>query len=45
MANVLGLLLFVVYIVWIVGLAASVTWLVVRLSPTKKPKPESKPSV
>jgi len=37
MLNVLGLLLFVVYIVAVVALAASVTWLVVRLTPPKKP--------
>jgi uncharacterized BrkB/YihY/UPF0761 family membrane protein len=37
MLNVLGLLLFVVYIVAIVSLAAGVTWLVVRLTPPKKP--------
>jgi hypothetical protein len=38
--NVLGLVLFVVYILAIVSLAAGVTWLVVRLTPAKKPKPE-----
>jgi hypothetical protein len=38
MLNVLGLLLFVVYIVAIVSLAAGVTWLVVWLTPVKKPK-------
>jgi hypothetical protein len=41
MANVIGLLLFVVYMAAIIGLAAGVTMLVVRLSPAKKPKPES----
>ena len=39
MANVLGLIGFVLYIVAIVGAAAGVTWLVVRLSPAKKPQP------
>jgi hypothetical protein len=40
MANVLGLLAFAVYVCLIVGLAAAVTWLVVRLTPPqKKPKP------
>jgi len=39
MANVIGLLLFVVYIAAIISLAAGVTWLVVRLTPAKKPKP------
>jgi hypothetical protein len=38
-ANVLGLIGFVLYIVAIVGAAAGVTWLVVRLSPAKKPQP------
>jgi hypothetical protein len=38
--NVLGLVLFVVYILAIVSLAAGVTWLVVRLTPAKKPKTE-----
>jgi hypothetical protein len=37
MNNVLGLLLFVVYIAAIVGVAAGITWIVVRLSPAKKP--------
>jgi hypothetical protein len=43
-ANVLGLLGIVVFIVAMISLAASVTWLVVRLSPNpnkKKPTPES----
>jgi hypothetical protein len=35
--TVLGLLAFVLYIAVIVGAAAGVTWLVVRLSPPKKP--------
>ena len=43
MANVLGILAFIVYILAVVGVAAGVTWLVVRLSPPpnskKKPKP------
>jgi hypothetical protein len=39
MSNALGLIAFVVYVVVIVGLAAGVTWLVVRLSPQKKPNP------
>ena len=37
MKDALGLLGFVVYILVIVGAAASVTWLVVRLTPAKKP--------
>ena len=36
MSNVLGLLAFVAYIVAIVGLAAGLTWLVVRLTPPRR---------
>jgi H+/Cl- antiporter ClcA len=36
MANVLGLLAFVAYVILIVGLAAGITWLVVRLTPPQK---------
>ena len=39
MSNVLGLLAFVVYVLAIVGVAAGVTWIVVRLTP-----PQKKPS-
>jgi hypothetical protein len=39
--NVLGLILFIVYIAAIIGVAAGVTMVVVRFSPKKKPKPES----
>ena len=38
MDNVLGLLAFVVYIAVVIAVAAGVTWLVVRLTPAKKPK-------
>ena len=37
MHDVIGLLLFIVFIAVIVGAAASVTWIVVRLSPPKRP--------
>jgi hypothetical protein len=37
LTTVLGLLAFVVFIVAIIGVAAGVTWLVVRLSPPKTP--------
>ncbi len=37
MSTVLGLLAFLVFIVAIIGVAAGVTWVVVRLSPSKKP--------
>jgi hypothetical protein len=39
MEDVLGLVLFVVYIAAIITVAAAVTWLVVRITPTKKEKP------
>ena len=39
MANVLGVLAFVVFIVLVIATAASVTWLVVRLSPPKNQPP------
>ncbi|MGH2932981.1 MAG: hypothetical protein ACRDL2_00495 [Gaiellaceae bacterium] len=35
MSNVLGVLLFLVFIAAIIGAAASITWLVVKLSPPK----------
>ena len=41
MSTVLGLLGFVVYMAAIIGVAAGVTLLVVRFSPTKKPKTEA----
>ena len=37
MSTVLGLLAFVVFIVVVIALAAAVTWVVVRVSPSKKP--------
>ena len=37
MSTALGLLAFVVFIVAIIAVAAGVTWVVVRLSPSKKP--------
>jgi hypothetical protein len=37
MTTALGLLAFVLYITAVVGVAAGVTWLVVRLSPPKRP--------
>jgi len=41
MKDVLGLLAFVLYCAAVVGVAAGITWVVVRLSPAKKPKPEA----
>ena len=43
MQTALGLIGFVIYILVIVAAAAGVTWVVVRLSPAKKPD-ESKPA-
>jgi hypothetical protein len=37
--DVLGLIGFAVFIVCVIGAAAGVTWLVVKISPSKKPKP------
>jgi hypothetical protein len=37
MTTALGLLAFVVFITVVIAVAAGVTWLVVRLSPAKKP--------
>ena len=37
MTTALGLLAFVAYIALVIGIAAAVTWVVVRLTPTKKP--------
>ena len=37
MTTALGLLAFVVYIALVIAVAAGLTWLVVRLSPAKKP--------
>jgi hypothetical protein len=39
-ANALGLIGFVAFILCVVGLAAGVTWLVVRLSPSPRKKAE-----
>jgi len=41
MKDALGLLAFVLYCAVVVGVAAGITWVVVRLSPAKKPKPEA----
>jgi hypothetical protein len=40
MDNALGLVLFVVYIAVVIAVAAGLTWIVVRLTPAKKPEPE-----
>jgi hypothetical protein len=36
-STALGLLAFVGYVLAVVGVAAGVTWVVVRLTPTRKP--------
>jgi hypothetical protein len=36
-STALGLLAFVAYVIVIVAVAAAVTWLVVRLTPSRKP--------
>jgi hypothetical protein len=43
METVLGLIGLVIFIVCVIALAAGVTWVVVRLSPTpgSKPKPQN----
>jgi hypothetical protein len=41
MENVIGLVLFVVYIICVIAVAAGVTWLVVRLTPPKTAKPQT----
>jgi len=40
--NVLGLLGFVVYIACIISLAAGITWLVVKYSPSKRPPEQAR---
>ena len=37
MSTALGLLAFVGYVLAVVGVAAGVTWIVVRLTPSRKP--------
>jgi hypothetical protein len=41
METAIGLILFVVYIVAVIAVAAGVTWLVVRLTPSKKPQAQA----
>jgi hypothetical protein len=36
-STALGLIAFVVFVLAVVGVAAAVTWVVVRLTPTRKP--------
>jgi hypothetical protein len=39
MSNVLGVLAFVVFIAAVIGAAAGITWVVVKLSPPKQQQP------
>jgi hypothetical protein len=41
-STALGLLAFAAYVVAIVGIAAAVTWVVVRLTPSRKPSGPAK---
>ena len=43
MANVLGLIGIIVFIACVIGLAAGVTWLVVRVSPSPDKKQKRTP--
>ena len=40
MDTVLGLFGIVAYAAFVIALAAAITWLVVKISPAEKPKPE-----
>ena len=42
MNDAFGLVLFIVFIAAIIGVAAGLTWVVVRLSPKKKPEAQPK---
>ena len=37
MSNILGVIAFLLYIVAVIAVAAAVTWVVVKVSPSKKP--------
>jgi hypothetical protein len=41
MSNVLGVLAFIVFIAAVIGAAAGITWVVVKLSPPKQQPPAS----
>jgi hypothetical protein len=44
MANVLGLVGILIFCACVIALAAAVTWLVVKLSPSKAAKPPAEPT-
>ena len=41
MSNVLGVIAFIVFILCVIAVAAGITWAVVKISPSRKPKEES----
>ena len=41
MRDVLGLVGFVVYVACVIGAAAAITWVVVKVSPAKKPEDDA----
>jgi hypothetical protein len=43
-SSVLGLLGLIVYVVCVIGIAAGITWLVVRVTPTGKKKETETPA-
>jgi hypothetical protein len=43
-SSVLGLLGLIVYVVFVIGIAAGITWLVVRITPTGKKKETETPA-
>jgi len=40
MSNVLGVIAFIVFILCVIAVAAGITWAVVKISPSRKPKEE-----
>ena len=44
MDNVLGLIAFVAFILCVIGAAAAITWVVVKVSPKRKPADEPETS-
>jgi flagellar basal body-associated protein FliL len=43
-ATILGFIGLVVFIVCVIALAAAITWVVVKVSPSKKPKEKAAPA-
>ena len=44
METVLGLIGLVLFVVGVIGLAAGITWLVIKISPTQRTKRTAEPS-